>query len=232
MTLQRRHFLALGTGAAAVAAWPSRPRRLQHGPFPRIAGATSRSSGHSSPASSTTRRAWPGLRQNRYRGAARLDPRTRRWVQLLEWIEEVSLTVSRAWHSTAGPVTLYLAVAPIRTSDRRSKGPSCDRRIRPYVRRTIRPSSWMGRTGPIDGRAAGVDPCDGRNLYFGTRNQGLWRGTDRGETPGRVESFPTTGTAGLGLGFVSSTPRQPARAPHEDDLCGNHGPAESLVAQR
>lgn len=57
------------------------------------------------------------------------------------------------------------------------------------------------------GRNAGerlaVDPNLPTTLYFGTRNDGLWRSVDRGLTWAKVGSFPVTGaTAGAGINFV------------------------------
>ena len=48
--------------------------------------------------------------------------------------------------------------------------------------------------GNEDGRGNGerlaVDPNDGRVIYFGSRQAGLWRSTDRAVTWSRVSSFP------------------------------------------
>jgi photosystem II stability/assembly factor-like uncharacterized protein len=48
--------------------------------------------------------------------------------------------------------------------------------------------------GNEDGRGNGerlaVDPLNGRVLYLGTRHDGLWRSSDRGETWQRVTTFP------------------------------------------
>ncbi len=136
MDLPRRHFLALGTGAATVAA-----------------------------ASTQTAAAAPAHRGNRYRwrnveivgggfvtgivhhpaqrglvyvrtdigGAARLDQRTQRWVQLLEWVgfEDWSLTgVESLALDPRDPRGSILPSAPTPTTGRRSTGRSCVRAIR------------------------------------------------------------------------------------------------------
>ena len=48
-----------------------------------------------------------------------------------------------------------------------------------------------------------VDPNSNNVLYLGTRNDGLWRSTDYGATWARVTSFPVTGQANLGVGWVT-----------------------------
>jgi hypothetical protein len=145
-------------------------------------------------------------------GAARLDLRTQRWVQLLAWVgwEDWSLTgVESLALDPQDPSRLYLAVgtytnewSPINGAILRStdQGRTFQRTDLPFKLGGNEPGRSMGE------RLA-VDPRDGRILYFGTRNQGLWRSTDRGATWARVESFPTAGTAGLGLGFVFFDPR-------------------------
>jgi hypothetical protein len=144
-------------------------------------------------------------------GAARLDQRTRRWVQLLEWVglEDWSLTgVESLALDPQDPSRLYLAVgtytnewSPINGAILRSTDQGRT------FRRTDLPFKLGGNEpGRSMGERLAVDPRDGRILYFGTRNQGLWRSADRGATWARVESFPTVGTAGLGLGFVLFDP--------------------------
>ena len=61
--------------------------------------------------------------------------------------------------------------------------------------------------GNEDGRSIGerlmVDPNNGKILFFGSRNNGLWRSNDAGITWEQVTSFPITAkTNGIGIGFV------------------------------
>ncbi|GAA1715554.1 RICIN domain-containing protein [Kribbella yunnanensis] len=145
-------------------------------------------------------------------GAARLDQRTQRWVQLLNWVgfEDWSLTgVESLALDPADPSRLYLAAgtytnewSPINGAILRSRdqGRTFERTDLPFKLGGNEPGRSMGER-------LVVDPMDGRVLYFGTRNQGLWRSPDRGVTWARVDSFPNTGTAGIGLGFVFFDPR-------------------------
>lgn len=45
-------------------------------------------------------------------------------------------------------------------------------------------------TGRFNGERLMVDPGNGKNLFFGSRRDGLWKSTDAGETWNRVEGFP------------------------------------------
>lgn len=52
------------------------------------------------------------------------------------------------------------------------------------------------------GERLAVDPENGSVVYFGTREDGLWRSLDAGKTWSRVESFPTAGKPGFGILFI------------------------------
>ena len=55
----------------------------------------------------------------------------------------------------------------------------------------------FGCGGNQSGRGVGerlaVDPKDNKNVYFGSRTDGMWKSTDHGKTWAKVESFPTEG---------------------------------------
>ena len=59
--------------------------------------------------------------------------------------------------------------------------------------------------GNNDGREAGerlaVDPNLNSILYFGSRNNGLWKSTNSASTWSQVAAFPTNGDAGYGLSY-------------------------------
>jgi hypothetical protein len=145
-------------------------------------------------------------------GAARFDTRAQRWVQLLHWIgwDDWSWTgVESLAVDSAEPGRLYLAVgtytnewSPINGAILRSRdqGRTFERTDLPFKLGGNEPGRSMGE------RLA-VDPRDGRVLYLGTRNQGLWRSSDRGVTWARVDGFPVTGAAGIGIGSVFVDPR-------------------------
>ncbi|TDW77768.1 carbohydrate-binding protein [Kribbella pratensis] len=207
----RRQFLALGTGTAMLAA----------------------TAGHAQAAASNRYR-WrnveivgggfvtgithhPGRRGLIYArtdigGAVRFDNRTQRWVQLLHWIgwDDWNWTgVESLTIDPADPRWLYLAVgtytndwSPINGAILRSVDQG-----RTFVRTDLPFKLGGNEPGRSMGERLVVDPNDGRILFLGTRNQGLWRSADRGVTWARVDSFPDTGTRGIGIGFVFFDPR-------------------------
>lgn len=62
----------------------------------------------------------------------------------------------------------------------------------------------MGRG---NGEALAVDPADSDTIFYGTRNKGLWKSTDNGDTWNNVESFPVETTEnGAGISFVKFDP--------------------------
>ncbi len=77
-------------------------------------------------------------------------------------------------------------------------------------------NSWTANPIPVsiagnnDGREAGerlaVDPNLTSKLYFGSRWQGLWTSADSAASWSQVTSFPVSGDAGYGLGWVIFDP--------------------------
>ena len=61
--------------------------------------------------------------------------------------------------------------------------------------------------GRYGGERLAVDPNLPTTLYFGSRNNGLWKSLDRGQTWAQSSSFPVTGvTSGAGVVFVDFVP--------------------------
>lgn len=52
------------------------------------------------------------------------------------------------------------------------------------------------------GERLAVDPRDGNVVYFGSREDGLWRSTDRARSWSRIAGFPTQGKPAIGIVFV------------------------------
>jgi hypothetical protein len=133
-------------------------------------------------------------------GAYRLEPVTRRWVPLLDWVgfDDWNLTgVESLATDPSDPNRLYIAAgtytndwaptngAILRSGDR---GQTFERIDLPFKVGGNMPGRSMGE------RLA-VDPNDGRVLLFGARSgNGLWRSSDAGVTWNRVTSFTSTGT--------------------------------------
>lgn len=139
----------------------------------------------------------PGLRYARtdIGGAYRWDASAQRWHPLMDWIgykdanlmgvESIAIDPSEAdrVYLACGMYTSPRApdAAILRSDDR---GQTFERTNLPFK---------LG--GNEDGRGNGerlaVDPRDGRVLYLGTPDDGLWRSTDRGVSWSRVSSFPS-----------------------------------------
>lgn len=139
-------------------------------------------------------------------GAYRWDPKTKKWVQLLDWIQRPDWNlygVESIGLDPTDPKRLYLALGTY-TNEWAGNG-------------SILRSSDQGRTfkrtdmpfkmgGNHDGRSIGerlaVDPNENSILYFGSRDTGLWKSTDFAATWSKQNGFPVTGhTNGIGICF-------------------------------
>ncbi len=172
MTLQRRHFLALGTVVRRPLP-PGLPRpaaAVEHGPVPRYRWRNVEIVGGGFVTGIVHHPKKRGLVYVRtdIGGAAGLDPRTRRSVQLLEWVgwgeETASLTgVESLALNPRDPSRLYLAVgtytnewSPINGAILRSTDQGRT------FRRTDLPFKLGGNEpGRSMGERLAVDPCDG-----------------------------------------------------------------------
>ncbi|WP_433004286.1 WD40/YVTN/BNR-like repeat-containing protein [Kribbella sp. CA-294648] len=219
MSLPRRHFLALGTGAVVAAGTMTAPAAATGQAVDQLAAGRYRwrnveivGGGFVTGIIHHPKKRGLVYVRTDIGGAARLDLRTQRWVQLLEWVgwDEWNWTgVESLALDPCDPARLYLAVgtytndwSPINGAILRSTDQGRT------FRRTDLPFKLGGNEpGRSMGERLVVDPLDGRVLFFGTRNQGLWRSTDRGESWSRVDSFPSVGMAGIGIGFVFFDPR-------------------------
>jgi photosystem II stability/assembly factor-like uncharacterized protein len=132
-------------------------------------------------------------------GAYRWDAKNHLWIPILDWVpfKDTNLMgVESIALDPNDPNRLYLAcgmytsatspnAAILRSDDR---GSTFQRADVPFK---------MG--GNEDGRGNGerlaVDPSDGRVLYFGSRQAGLWKSTDGAATWSKVSSFPNISEA-------------------------------------
>jgi photosystem II stability/assembly factor-like uncharacterized protein len=139
-------------------------------------------------------------------GAYRWDASTRRWVPLTDFVstKEGNLRGTESIGiDPSDPNRVYLAEgtytnkwgkngAIFRSTD---QGRTFQRTDLPFK---------LG--GNMPGRSAGerlaVDPRDGKTIYFGSRDDGLWKSTDYGTTWQQQNQFPITGsTDGVGVIF-------------------------------
>ncbi|MBC8143550.1 MAG: carbohydrate-binding protein, partial [Armatimonadetes bacterium] len=140
-------------------------------------------------------------------GAYRWDTEAKRWVSLSDWV------TSDTWNYTgiesigvdpSDPKRLYIAAGTY-TNDWAGNGA--------ILRSADKGATWKIKPLPFklggneDGRFAGerlaVDPGNGAVLFLGTRRNGLWKSTNRGETWAQVAAFPVPTTPnGVGIAFV------------------------------
>ncbi len=139
-------------------------------------------------------------------GAYRLNPTTRRWIPLTDFVSDADYNLIGIESIATDPVDpnrVYLAAGTylqswasngviFRSTD---QGNTFSRVDMPFK---------MGGNEP--GRSIGerlmVDPNKNSIIYFGTRNDGLWKSADFGASWAKVQSFPVNGNANLGVGWV------------------------------
>jgi len=145
-------------------------------------------------------------------GAYRWDDRAQRWIPLQDWLKQEDWNlygIESLALDPSDPNKLYLACgtytqsfagngAILRSSD---QGRTFQRADLPFK---------LG--GNEDGRSMGerlaVDPNDGKILWFGSRNDGLWQSEDGGATWHQSGSFPIKSrTNGFGTVNVVFDPR-------------------------
>src|ERR1039457_4364194 len=127
-------------------------------------------------------------------GAYRWNDTAKRWESILDWVPYENLNwmgVESIALDPADPNRVYLACGTY-TNPRTPDGAilrSSDRGK--TVQHTDVPIKFGGNeNGRGNGERMAVDPNDGKILYLGTRQAGLWQSTDRAVTWSKVESFP------------------------------------------
>jgi photosystem II stability/assembly factor-like uncharacterized protein len=143
-------------------------------------------------------------------GAYRWSDQAKRWEPILDWVsyEDLNLMgVESIAVDPSDPSRVYLACgtytnartpdgAVLRSSDRAKT-----------FQRTNVPFKFGGNEdGRGNGERMAVDPNDGKVLYLGARQAGLWRSTDGAVTWKKVESFPDVSEA-----QPAAAPGQPGR---------------------
>ena len=145
-------------------------------------------------------------------GAYRWNPAAHRWVPLMDWVGADNSNLLGIESIGVDPTDarrVYLAVG---TYTKSWAGNGAILRSADQGRTWRQTNMPMKMGGNEDGRSIGerlaVDPSNDKVLYFGSRDDGLWKSGDYGATWHKVESFPVTGpTNGIGVGFVVFDPR-------------------------
>jgi hypothetical protein len=145
-------------------------------------------------------------------GAYRFDAAGRRWMAITDWVGHNDSNLTGIESIAVDPVDpnrVYMAAGQYLTAGNGWILSSTDMG-QTWTRSAI--TAPMG--GNADGRSMGerlaIDPNLTSVLYFGSRNQGLWKSTDAAQTWAEVVAFPTNGavngdagTGGYGLTFVA-----------------------------
>jgi hypothetical protein len=146
-------------------------------------------------------------------GAYRYDSATSTWIPLTDWITRANdnlVGIESIGIDPSDPTKLYLAAGTYADSF----GSNGAMLVSSDQGNTFTVVNLPIKLGSNDnGRNAGerlaVDPNLGSTIYFGSRNNGLWRSTDSGSTWSQVTSFPVSApTSGVGVvfeDFIAST---------------------------
>lgn len=142
-------------------------------------------------------------------GAYRWDDRAKQWSPLLDWVSfpDVNLMgVESIAVDPRDPNRVYLACGTYTSVPNTAILRSTDQG-RTFQRTNVPFRMGGNENGRGDGERLAVDPNDGRVLYFGSRQAGLWKSIDRAVTWQQVASFPDVTEA------VPAPPAVPPPAP-------------------
>lgn len=121
------------------------------------------------------------------------------WTPLTDWIDsdDVNLLgIESLAVDPQDPDRVYFAAGTYnQPKHRRGAILASADRGRTFTRADLPFHNGGNEAGRGNGERLAVDPSDGRVLFFGSRDRGLWRSADRGATWSRVESFPAIATS-------------------------------------
>jgi photosystem II stability/assembly factor-like uncharacterized protein len=124
-------------------------------------------------------------------GAYRWDDTMQQWIPLTDWIgaADVNLTgIESIAVDPSDPNRVYLAAG---TYTRGKAAILCSEdQGRTFQRSDVPFKMGANQTGRFNGERLAVDPNQDEILFFGSREDGLWKSVDRGVTWGKIESFP------------------------------------------
>ena len=124
-------------------------------------------------------------------GAYRWNDTTQRWIPLTDWIgaADVNFTgIESLAVDPSDPNRVYLAAGTY------TRGQAAilrsDDQGRTFQRTDVPFKMGANETGRFNGERLAVDPHQDKILFFGSREDGLWRSADRGATWQKVAGFP------------------------------------------
>lgn len=132
-------------------------------------------------------------------GAYRWDAATRHWVPLTDWIsakDQNLLGIDSLALDPADPAWVYLAAGTYTTQQSGNAAILRSHDRGAHFERSDLPFKLGGNElGRGNGERLAVDPNDGRVLFLGSRDAGLWRSGDHGAHWSKVASFPAVATS-------------------------------------
>lgn len=133
-------------------------------------------------------------------GAYRRDPATGRWQPLLDWVSHDDsnlMGVESIALDPSNPERVYIAAGTYTAAEVPNGALLRSHDGGRSFERTALPFKLGGNeNGRGNGERLAVDPNDGRVLFLGTRNDGLWVSRDRGASFSRVTGFPAVARLG------------------------------------
>ena len=122
-------------------------------------------------------------------GAYRWSENTRRWMPITDSFGDEDFTGIESLALDPNDTNRVYLAAGVYESSRSAIFRSADQG-RTWQRADVPFKMGGNETGRFNGERLVVNPGNGKNLFFGSRRDGLWQSTDAGETWNRVESFP------------------------------------------
>ncbi len=124
-------------------------------------------------------------------GAYRWDHTKQRWIPLTDWIgpADMNLTgIESIAVDPSDPNRVYLAAGTYTRNEAAIL--RSDDEGRTFQRTDVPFKMGANETGRFNGERLAVDPDQGKILFFGSREDGLWKSADRGVSWQKVEGFP------------------------------------------
>ncbi|WP_425490485.1 WD40/YVTN/BNR-like repeat-containing protein [Dyella mobilis] len=132
-------------------------------------------------------------------GAYRWDQASGRWTPLTDWLgaaDDNLFGIDSLAIDPADPGKVYLAAGTYTTAQAGNAAVLRSNDRGAHFQRTDLPFKLGGNElGRGNGERLAVDPNDGRILFLGSRDAGLWRSDDAGAHWARVASFPAVATS-------------------------------------
>jgi len=127
-------------------------------------------------------------------GAYRWDSLAKRWVSMLDWISYDDNNLVGVESIAVDPndsLTVYVACGTYTQSQSPVGAIMCSHDGgRSFTRVDVPFKMGGNENGRGNGERMMVDPANSKIIYMGTRNDGLWRSTDAGQSWQKVSSFP------------------------------------------